>query len=148
MKTIGIIFGILFLLLLLLAGSAYIGWQYYGDELISSGQEAMAEGRAYAADSSQYGCLEQAVLISQDCSSILCQTKAKLFLQACLNAASEDSTFCEGVPGQWEIMAMANWSARMCQDSHNCTTLVSGVIEYCSERRASDEAWQANESSH
>ncbi|MCU7958692.1 MAG: hypothetical protein KZQ58_01580 [gamma proteobacterium symbiont of Bathyaustriella thionipta] len=136
MKTLGIVVGIIFLLLLLIAAAGYVWWQSNGDELMQSGRQAMQEGRAFAADASQNECVERALLHSQDCSSIVCQTKARLFLQACLNTAEKDSYFCDDVPGRWDIMETVNWSLKLCtdlqQNNANCPTIVTSISEYCS----------------
>ena len=124
-----------FLLLLGAAGAWW--WKNHSSELFAAGDAALVEGSNFGAAADSNGCVHEAFLRFDACEDFGCQVANKIFLQACLNAATPTAGFCRDVPLD-DFLRSATWRAEMCAEGRRrgtlCQSLVGQIQDYCEEQ--------------
>ncbi|HEX2062599.1 MAG TPA: hypothetical protein VHK90_17800 [Thermoanaerobaculia bacterium] len=101
------------------------------------GEVVRAEGIAFGRGKEANACVDEAMARLQRCDDLMmCEVRTKLFLSACLGAATRPEGFCSGVPKRDEILASAQWAVRECArrgqaNSQRCTRVIAAVQEVC-----------------
>jgi hypothetical protein len=135
-KILLIVLGGLLLIVVGLAGGAYWWFTSHLDKLKADGEQAMAEGTAFAAGKTRNECVTEGVARSGRCDGMMCEVKNRFFVKSCLGAAADVPGFCQGVPPKSEIMKSVQWSLSRCQGGggevdQRCSRVMSEVQEFC-----------------
>lgn len=119
--------------------AGWLGFSWISSKVLELGEgadQAIAEGEAFAAETQQRGCLDEALRRTGEGELVAAMTNV-MFLNACL-AASAPSTphICEGVPPASDLNAAAAWTTATCAEYGRktdaaCTALASAVANYC-----------------
>jgi hypothetical protein len=138
-KTVAIVLSIiggLFLLAIIVVGGV-VFWVYQNkDRLVHSAEQLVKEGKEFGEKTNNEGCLQEALSRHKRDKSFTGKISTQGFLTVCLQASASSSGFCDGVPGQKEILKSANWVLKKCADAglqndQGCQQLFSVVQTYC-----------------
>jgi len=140
MKVVLWIFGVLFALVLIVAGAGYWWWQKNAAGMMEAANAAMLDGRKRGAAMEESGCVTEAVgrHKADTNPSIAGSVKNGLFLRGCLDASKAQAKFCEGVPAKGNAVQIGVWAGQACagaglSDTY-CPSLMQQVAEYCSSQ--------------
>jgi len=134
-----VLFGIgcaLVLLLIAVGAGVYFFVNRHKDEWLAEGRKAREEARTFAAGRTGADCVEESIRRLRECSGLMCEVRARVFLDGCLDAAADSPRLCEGVPPRSEIMKTVRWSLDECSrrgmpGSQPCSRLVQEIQKYC-----------------
>ncbi len=136
LKVVLVILGVMLLTCSLFGAGVYWWFGENKDRLKGVSERAKKEGAAFAFNSTDEGCLDEALRRLTARSSIIDQAEHKIFLKACLEKVEHSASFCEGVPPRSEIMAFAQWSVERCAakgkpGNQECSRMMQSVQEAC-----------------
>ena len=131
---------ILIVCFLIVAG-AVIWWQHNGEnikkDLKETGQTARKEGEEFGKNAEQKDCLVKAMSLTSQCEGvgIMCEVKAKIFLDGCMQTAKISPGFCESMPTPDNPIAQITWTISTCNehnhDNKRCPRVVREVLRIC-----------------
>jgi len=109
------------------------------DRLKETGQRVMQDGKDFGAHADSEACVVEALRRLDAKGGFMEQVEHKIFLEACLEAATRTPDFCVGVPPKEEIMKAAQWAVGECarrgHPTQECGRLVQAVQEACFGRK-------------
>ncbi len=136
MKIFWIILGVLVAIVLLAAGGIYWWWASNEQELMLRMEQASQQAQQVAAAGDSNDCVSAMKKRVAECDDLLCQVVDRIFIEQCLEQASVAEHFCKDVPQDGEIMAVANWSVKQCDDVKKginaCIQAMDAVPKFCS----------------
>jgi uncharacterized membrane protein YhaH (DUF805 family) len=124
--------------LLLMAGAGRYWWSQHGDQILASGKASREEGHRAGDSLDEYACVVEAVgrHKAEDDLSLTSSVSNGLWLSGCLETSLLQQTFCEGVPGKNEAIAVASWTNAECSRNAMadpyCNALFQQIPPYCS----------------
>lgn len=80
-------------------------------------REAVKDAVAFAANTDQLGCFNEALRRHDGCGDDDCRMLSRIFLTACLPSTRPNKDFCTGMPWPTAIVETAAWRSRMCDQS-------------------------------
>ncbi|MEE8112692.1 MAG: hypothetical protein V3T54_08175 [Acidobacteriota bacterium] len=105
-------------------------------------ENAKVDGEVFGMTGTQEECLEETADLSVNCQGIklLCAPTAGVFIWACLESATHEETFCEGVPPSSNGHAVRNWSEKKCRQygqahEETCIVALSMGPAFCDSKR-------------
>jgi hypothetical protein len=122
---------------LVVAGAGWYWWGQQGDEWLASGKAAVQEGQRAGEALQESGCVAQAVRrhVQDPNLTLASSVLSDLALGGCLRASGVETSFCEGVPSNGEILATSAWVASACSQNGlsdvYCSNLFMKVAQYC-----------------
>jgi len=136
---------IIFLAGLLLAATAiFLGIRWlksHEAELSDLGRNAEAQARDWGKGKDANACVDEALRRTMACGDleVMCQVRASVFFDGCMQVASVPADFCANVPGQLEIMATVKWQMAQCaQRGHpndrRCSRFFTNLQKRCERR--------------
>ena len=136
-----LIAGVLFVLLIAaVVGFGVYLWKQNGPQFIENTRKANEEGVALGRGADNQACLLEAVSRHKRAEGFGEIIATNIFLSSCLRASSPTPGFCEGVPGQTEILKSAQWQTEQCAKhglalEKQCAQLFAQVQQYCASPR-------------
>ena len=101
-------------------------------------EAAQTDGEVFGMTGTQEECLEATADRSVNCEMVklLCAPTAGAFIWACLESATHEPSFCDGVPPASMGQAVRSWSEKKCQlygqaDEDNCIMALSMAPAFC-----------------
>lgn len=119
--------------------AAWLGFSWISSKIQELGEgadQAAAEGEAFAAETHQRGCLDEALRRTGK-NEVMAAMTNMMFLNACLaSSAPSEPHICEGVPPSSDMNGATEWVTARCREYGRatdvaCTTLVTAVANYC-----------------
>ena len=112
------------------------------DNFEKSAEAAQTDGEVFGMTGTQEECLEETADRSVNCEGVklLCVPTAGGFLWACLESATHEISFCEGIPPASINHAVRSWSEKKCQrygqaHEENCIMALSVAPGFCDTKR-------------
>lgn len=136
LKLLLAIFGLLLVIVVVLSVVAYKAVQSHAPELKASADKARSEGAAFGAGKQPGDCVDAA--LERPDRTFTGQIRTRLFVDACLNAATPSAEFCAAVPGG--IFDTAKWANAECirrkrAGDQACVAIYTAVSDYCHRRK-------------
>lgn len=92
-------------------------------------------GRAFAAEATQEECVDEALGRLEACTSMACASAESAFLGACLMAAAESPSLCEGVPEGLVGQQTVAWAVQRCRGvdapQAYCSLVLGALLGEC-----------------
>jgi hypothetical protein len=109
------------------------------DQWLAEGKKIHDEAAVFAAGKSGSDCIDESIRRLSTCSGIVCEVRARVFLDGCLEAAAESPQLCDGVPSRTEFIRTARWSLDACarrgmQASQPCSRLMQELQKHCDRK--------------
>lgn len=103
------------------------------DRLVEMGQVAEAEGRGFAKGRTASECVAEGRRRVGDCGELdpICEAGIGIFLGACLEVATPEPGFCDGVPRGDDIMASVQYRLEVCGSDEACGRLANKIQDHC-----------------
>ena len=105
-------------------------------------ENAKVDGEVFGMTETQEECLEETAGRSVNCEgmTIICLPAAGAFIWACLESATHQASFCEGVPPASIGNAVRSWSEKKCvrygqAHEDNCIMALSMTAAFCDSKR-------------
>ena len=134
--------GIAFVGLFALAGvvvAALAVWAWFS---AAEWEEAAEQGRAFAQDATDQGCLAAAAdRLREDPPLLFVSLSETTWLSECLLHSAETEAFCEGVPDIYASDATLAYATEQCEASDlgdACIALYTQVSMHCAQRSAEE----------
>ena len=111
------------------------------DHMVKVAEDAKVDGEVFGMTATQEECLEETANRS-DCDrmQVICIHAASRFMWACLESATHDPSFCEGVPPSSMGQGIMNWVEKKCEQygqphEENCIMAISMTPGFCDSMR-------------
>jgi hypothetical protein len=105
-------------------------------------KNARADGEVFGITGTEKECVVEAVRRSAECDGLrfLCIPQIDAFLYDCIDEATDDPAFCDGIPSSGDDRGVENWTRNVCaqqdqQDDIACTMGLTAANVRCYERR-------------
>lgn len=107
-----------------------------GEEMQAMRNEAVQ----FARDKDAEACLAESLRRVRSCSGILCEAKAKAFMNACIRNANVPPDLCASVPKLSDFTAAGQWQVEECArrgfaTDRRCIGIIGEIPLYCAEQR-------------
>jgi hypothetical protein len=112
-------------------------WAVRGESILAAGRASMAEGRQAGLSRGESGCLADALRGHgrDDPVSLASSVSNSARLSGCLESSRREAHFCDGVPAQHDILAVAMWVNAACSQpgfsDPFCQNIFHSVARYC-----------------
>jgi len=135
-RIIGIAFGVIVLLVILVFGAGYYWFQTHGTEFKAQGQVTIAEATEFGKSTDNQGCLAESLTRYDRCENgFTCNVMNNVFLLHCLRASAPVPGFCDSVPRTDSMMDSVGWRLEQCEkyerSGTHCGNLFGQIQEYC-----------------
>lgn len=136
--------------LLLLVVTVFVFFRFvsaHKDEWLSKGRDTMQEGMQAGRGMRDADCFDKAITLHREGGSGFAGLGARLWLNGCLQTATQTPEFCRDVPSADDIAGSIGWQMKECgkhglTGNSTCGGTMSEVQKHCQARRsaASGEA--------
>ncbi len=146
MRAFAIVIGVLFAVLVLVAGVGAYWWHRNGQTVVASARTALSDGHRRGLAVDEAGCLAEALeRYRGDRDGSMGEVVSRsLWLNGCLGSSRVAASFCEGVPPAREFLNLATWVTAACQQAgasgQGCQSLYQEVATYCSSPQRAAKA--------
>jgi hypothetical protein len=146
MRAFAIVIGVLFAVLVLVAGVGAYWWHRNGQTVVASARTALSDGHRRGLAVDEAGCLAEALeRYRGDRDGSMGEVVSRsLWLNGCLGSSRVAASFCEGVPPAREFLNLAAWVTAACQQAgasgQGCQSLYQEVATYCSSPQRAAKA--------
>jgi hypothetical protein len=139
LKVVLIIGAVVVLLIVGAAGLGVYVWKKHGPALVASGQQGLAEGKEFGAQTDNQGCVDEGVARQRKAAGFADLMKSGIFLRSCLDASRPVPNFCDGVPRALQLMKTVEWRKAQCEkyglgQDQQCPQLFQQVQQFCELR--------------
>ena len=127
--------------LIIVATAIFVGYRWvksHEGELREMGAKTEHEGQEFGRGKDAEACVVEGLARTTSCPqmNMVCQVKASVFFQSCLQTATIPPGFCEGVPKQLNIMATVKWQMSECArlghpNDQRCTRFMTTLQKQC-----------------
>ncbi|MDT7542758.1 MAG: hypothetical protein QOE33_2662 [Acidobacteriota bacterium] len=122
-----------------LIGGGYYLWKQHGPQLVANVERGEKEGRTFAAQADNQGCVDEGVKRFRDATGLTDYMKHGIFVRSCLDHSRETPGFCDAVPGPFEITKTIKWRKEQCvrydlTEAQQCSQLFQQVQQFCQTR--------------
>jgi hypothetical protein len=130
---------------LLIGAGAWYWWDRHSGELIEAAKVAVADGQKSGRRLEEAACVVLALERHKaDWNRSMASTvRNGLWLNGCLDTASPQQRFCEGVPPADSPVAIGVWAGSSCvQHGYSdpyCQTLFQNISKYCSSPKRAEK---------
>jgi hypothetical protein len=126
------------ILALTLAGVLAFRWiKSHGPELAERGKRTHEEAQKFADGKQSPDCIEEGIRRAGQARNFLGMVESRVFVDACLNAATEPPGFCSAVPTG--VIDGAKWVNQECAKrgkagDQGCSGVFQSVMEHCRKK--------------
>lgn len=131
-------------LIVLVIGVGAWWWSNNGAALLGDlrrqGKESILAGEARGRVTSPTGCIQSAVASGRECSStdVLCEAKARAFLNGCLSTTQDLAKFCVTLPHYEDRVRRLSWAVDFCANdgeaNERCARITNEASVFCAKR--------------